>query len=766
MPDRACIENQYNLDGSGIGGGKGGGSPSTADISGTSNDFATATLGICEGVVEGPVGGEKALTLDDTPIQNQDGTYNFDNFTYQFLPGSNFQSFNPPTGNEVASEESVGVEVKKSIPVTRTIINSEINAIRIRLGVRLQKQEDDGDVKETSVNLNVLIKEGSGAFVNRLSRTIKGRFPDTTVFQFLFPVNQVFDEYTVRIEKTTDDSTDRTQRDLQWLSYAEVIQEKIDYVNTAILWLQFPSKQFKSVPQIAIDIAGLLFEIPSNAVVQADRSLGYLATAWTGAFYTPAMAACDPAWIVWGLLTNKRYGLGIDAQYIDKFALYAISHYNNVIISNGFGGTERRYTFNAILQSQQSAFELIRSICSSMATKIFWDGAKLSFWQDRPATALPRIIANADVEEGRFLYTSQQYNATTTVCKVWWTDPNNKFESTPELVEYPQAIARYGIQIEEFTAFGETRRGGAVRAGRRVILESLLNSEQVSFKCRAIALFFKPGEVIQIADNRRARRRRSGLIKSATTTEIVLDAPVDIIGSAAIFVTMPDMTTEYRNVTNTATAQTLQLQTPLPDAPLPQSNWHILDVGAVLKQYRVINVTPDRDNPNMYEVVAKLYTASRYSEIENGWSLTAFDAVLQPPSIVPPPRSVVAAGRVISAGSAISYTLDVSWNFPIRSDGSQETFVIAYLVEFKRGIDGAWGNRQQVSGLTARWENVGAGVFYVRVAAVTTNIKASEWAEGAAPAVLINSQSIANYTTSRTSVFAVVAHFLDDAMET
>jgi predicted phage tail protein len=617
---------------SGSGGGKGG-SPDLADVSGTSTDYANVLMAIGEGQMEGVLGGGKGFYLDDTPLLNEDGTENFEGMSYYFTPGTLDQPGLPSEANEVTSETQVGVEVKKSIPVTRTFVNNEVSAVRVRIGIRLQEQTEDGDVEEQDVRVRISIKEGvNGAFVERLNTNIEGRYPEVTAFQYLFYLNTAggtIDQFSIRVEKPNDDdSTDTKVQDVQFLSFQEVIFTQLQYPNTAIAWVQFPAKLFKSVPKISIDVGGILFPIPSNATVDpVDGGLIY-SGGWTGSFYTPAIAPADPAWILYGILTNKRYGLGndISPSDIDKFSFYTASQHNNQYVADGFGGVERRFLFNGVLQGDQDAWEVIVSICSSFAAKPFWDGSQISIWQDRPTTALAKIITNADVEEGRFVYTSNEYKSIATVAKVSYSDPDQGYEPAVEIVEDPIGINQYGVHITEFTAFGETRRGGAVRAGRRVLLSSRLDNQQVSFKARPIASFWKPGDVIQIADSRYPQllnpydyddweaRRKGGVISEATTTSVSIDKDrgrelfVTLIGSNfKIWVTLPDLTVEMRDLVNApGKHHILYPSVPFSQAPLPHSNWMVQDSSAPIRQFRVLSVTPDKSQP-LFEVTGLAY---------------------------------------------------------------------------------------------------------------------------------------------------------------
>jgi predicted phage tail protein len=724
-------------------GGKGGGTPDVADISGISNDRAEIVLGLCEGQIEG-LGANPArnIFLDNTPIENQDGSRNFEGIDFAVLAGGLNQSSLPgSSGSEISTPTNVNVTVVQSTPVTRAINNPEINSIRIRVAVRLQKQEDDGDVKGESVQVKIFLKEGSGAFVLRVDQTIKGRFPDLTVFPYLLAVNPDVADYTIRIEKVGADSTSRISRDLQWLTYEEVVQAQLTYPNTCVIWIQYPPKLFRSAPTVTIKLSGWLAQLPVTATIAADRGLNFTGVAWNGTFYRAGQANTDPAWLLWGYLTDKIWGLGIEPQYIDRYAFYQASVYNNQLIPDGFGGTERRFSFRGQMVvggDKGDRYQTAREIAATFTAKIYHNGQQYTIWQDRPTIAQPRIVSNADVVDGVFLGTTQDYSAIATACYVWRSDPDQEFQETPEPVEYPSAINRFGYKLEEFRPIGETRRGGAVRAGRRVILSSLPSASngeigQISFKVRAVGLFFELGDIVQIADSGQNSDRKSGLIKSATASAITLDAATTVGNSALIYATLPNMATEFRTVINSLGSHSIiNVSVPFSQIPAAQSTWQIVDSNAIVRKYRVINVSPDTDNQNLHEVVGKLYQESLYNEIENGWLLTAYDQQEKAPVTISPPRNVSGEGLTLVLGSSTALTLSVTWDFPIKSNGDRESYVQSYAAEFKRGIDGDWGSRQTITAFNARWENIGAGTFYARVAAIAIDGRFSSWAESSA----------------------------------
>ncbi|MFM6105220.1 MAG: hypothetical protein ACKPE3_39305, partial [Sphaerospermopsis kisseleviana] len=437
---------------SGSGGIFGGGSQQTRQqivdrISGTSNDYVKLLLGICEGTIGGLVNGNRDIYLDKTPLVGADGSLNFRDVAAYITTGSNSttQAFSLPNG--VISDNPVNVDVQQGIPQTRSISNSDITEILVRLGFQLQFNDANGDIRQASLGFQILIKEGiGGAFVLRHEQQITARYSDQVTFNYRFPINTNESYFEVRVVKLNPaeppspipPNTSTTTAIVKWISYSEIISDRIAYLNTALLYLQFPAKTFQSVPEIWLKIKGNIdCQIPTNAGINNNDGGIDFNGGWNGTFYTPSRAIKDPAWIVWELLTDPKFNLGIPSQYIDKYALYQCSVYNNQLVSNGVGGTERRFEFQTILGSggQEVVLEIIRAVCSTMYAKPYWNGSQISFWQDRPTTALPRILNNADVEEGKFVYQTPELNTVTTVAKVSYQSTIEDWELIPEIVE-------------------------------------------------------------------------------------------------------------------------------------------------------------------------------------------------------------------------------------------------------------------------------------------------------------------------------------------
>jgi len=696
-------------------------------VTGTSKDFVRGLVAICEGVVEGFPGGAQDVKLNGTPLQNADLSFNFEDFIFELRTGTSTQEPFPTGIGEVSIENTVNQAVTKVISVTQTVVNAEMTALRVRLAVQLDKKG-----KQESVRLKIFIKEGAGAFIEVTDQTIKGRYPAFTVFQYVFQVDPTVDQYSVRVEKVSADiapgDTSGSVRDLQWLTLTELTQTQIAYINTAVMYYNFNSELFTSDPDIGLLLAGSIFQVPANATIAAnrnDRGLTFNA-GWNGTFYTPALATTDPAWAVWALLTRSREngGLGFSPSDINKFDLYSCSVHNNELISNGFGGTERRYSFNGLITQQQQTLETIRAICATFATKPYWDGLQLCFWQQKTVTAIPKILSNADVKDGLFTMSQGEYQAITTACKVWYTNPSNEYENSPELVEIPESIARYGYFQEEFTALGVISRGAAIRAGRRVCYSSLPRyNKQISFDCRPYAVYFKPGEVVQIADYGRNRQRKAGLVISATLDTVTLDAQVNITNDPirTIFLTLTSsgiIYTEQRNITNAIGFTNLITFSPsLPSLPEIHSTWMIVDGAVPIYQYQILAIEPNKENPLFYSITGKSYASDLEGRIENGWKIEPLPLPPQAPAVIAPPANLTIE---IKNGA----DLDISWD-------QTSPYASSYIVETRASLDDEWGDRQEVTS-TSLYEVDGAleaGGYYIQVATVGTNGVVSAWVE-------------------------------------
>lgn len=686
------------------------------------------------GVVEGIVGGLQGIYFDKTPVQNTDGSLNFKNFQYDFRPGTQNQSFMPGYSDEISSEKSVDVEVKQPLPVSRTVISSEIDGIRVRVALSQQKYEENGDVVGMTLHYRIYVKQGGGAFELRVDDIKSGRFSSLTEFEYYLPVstfNGAIDQFTVRVEKVTADIADddtKQQQVLKWQSYTEVIETKLNYAHSAIIGEQFNPKDFSSIPSRQYKLAGILIQIPTNAIVNpVDRGLDFISTTWDGTFYTPALACADPAWIAYYLLTDPINGLGryIDAPSIDKWSLYRCSIYNNQGVSDGLGGIERRFACHTVLQQREDAWKVLEAVFSSFNCSHYWADGTVYFVQDRPLLPGEEYswqFTQADVEGGQFVYSYSALRSRSSVAMVTWNDPSDFYNQTIEPVEDFNALQKYGYKEIEFAAFGCVSRGQAIRKGRYVLFSNNQETQTVTFSPRAFAAYVRPGDIIQIADAKRAAIRYGGLVESATSTSVKLDGSVSILSSGyRLTCMMPDGTLNTRNVTNAiGNHLTLTVDIPFNSVPLPESNWVVSAPNVQPQLFRVISNSIDASDPTKHVITASLYVPDKYNYIENGWAIRETPIRQTIPTIVAAPRSIALQSTTVNGAP----TLIVSWLQPITTTGEVDPFVDAYQVEWSRDYV-TWQQTRSVTGTSTVYQNVTPGVYYARVQSVDITGKTS-----------------------------------------
>ncbi|HAM2940604.1 TPA: host specificity protein J, partial [Escherichia coli] len=443
----------------GKGGGKGH-TPVEAKDNLKSTQMMSVIDAIGEGPIEGPVKGLQSILVNKTPLTDTDGNPVIHGVTAVWRAGEQEQT--PPEGFESSgSETALGVEVTKAKPVTRTITSANIDRLRVTFGVQsLLETTSQGDRNPASVRLLIQLQR-NGNWVTEKDVTINGK----TTSQFLASVildNLPPRPFNIRmVRETADSTTDQLQNKTLWSSYTEIIDVKQCYPNTAIVGLQVDAEQFGG-QQMTVNyhIRGRIIQVPSNYDPEKRTYSGI----WDGSL-KPAYSN-NPAWCLWDMLTHPRYGMGkrLGAADVDKWALYAIAQYCDQTVPDGFGGTEPRMTFNAYLSQQRKAWDVLSDFCSAMRCMPVWNGQTLTFVQDRPSDVV-RPYTNSDVvvdDNGvGFRYSFSALKDRHTAVEVNYTDPQNGWQTSTELVEDPEAILRYGRNLLKMDAFGCTSRGQA-----------------------------------------------------------------------------------------------------------------------------------------------------------------------------------------------------------------------------------------------------------------------------------------------------------------
>ena len=703
----------------GAGGGGGGGNSGTTIVQQTvvaptrtpvrdpdtlaSKQYATFVDLISEGEIEGFPSARaytrgtadynrallKDVFLNGTQIlrQGADATnpqtadYNYQNVTLQARYGTQAQSY--MTGfSDIERETSVQVKVEQATPVTRTITDTTVNAVRVTIAVpRLEQYTDEGDVKGTSLNLRIQVQYNGGGYTTVVDDTISGRTADQYQKDYKLQLSGAF-PIDVRVVRVTADSGDTNLlNDFYWSSFTEITEQKLRYPNSALVAMRLDAEQFNSIPARTYRIRGIKVPIPSNGTVNQTTGAISYAGAWDGTFAAAAWTS-DPAWILYALLTNTRWGLGdhITASQLDKFAFYSASQYASSTVDDGFGGTEPRFSCNALIQNQEEAYKLINDLCSCMRVMPYWSTGSLTISQDKPADA-SYLFTLANVSSDGFNYTGSDLKTRHTVAIVSYLDLTTQ-DVAYEIVEDKDAIAKYGVVSTSVKAFACTSRGQAARLGEWLLYTEQQEGEVVQFKTSIDAgVLVRPGQVIEIADPVKAGVRRGGRIASATTTVITVDdtAETDLVtsGSATLSVILPNGTVETKAISSIAGAA-ITVSSAFSTAPNANSIWVLSNTNVQTSTWRVLTVAEvDR---TQYEVTAISYNASKYNYVERGFKLQTRD-ITQLNEPRPAPSNLAATETIYESNGQVRVKLIVSWRSVVG--------VSEYQVQW-RPVNGNW----------------------------------------------------------------------------
>ena len=505
----------------GKGGGGGGHTPVEAKESGRSKQLVKIVEVISEGEVYGLADGMKSIYFDKTPVQNKDGSYNFKNVQVEGRVGGQVQDLMAGF-NTSEKEVGVGTLVKKNLPLTRTVTDAKVSRLRLTIGVQsLFKQEDNGDTNGTSVNFIITI--GSRTYPVSISGKYSSQYLQHHTFDNLPSV-----PFIVKVERTTDDSTtQRLQNNTIWSSYTEIIDTEFAYPNTALMGVKFDSEYFSNIPTRTYDLLGLKVKVPSNYDTRTRKYTGM----WDGTFKIDWTD--NPAWVLYDVVTNKRYGLGgrLGEFGADKWALYQVAQYCDQLVPDGFGGQEPRFTCNAWLTEQRSAYQVINDICSIFRAMPVWNGQQLTVVMDRPADPV-WTYTNANVDESGFSYTFSARKSRHNAIQVEYADKENSYEKAIEYVSDDESIRKNGLNVKKITAFGCTSRGQAHRTALWLLQTEKLETKTVTFTVGAEGLMHIPGDIIKVADTHYAGTNIGGRVLAINGKTVTLDREITLSGNS------------------------------------------------------------------------------------------------------------------------------------------------------------------------------------------------------------------------------------------
>ncbi|HCD8150053.1 TPA: phage tail protein [Enterobacter hormaechei] len=699
-----------------ITGRKGGSSSSRTPTEQPDDLQSVAKAKILVALGEGEFAGQltgKDIYLDGTALENADGSQNFSGVTWEFRAGTQAQKYIqgiPGTENEI----SVGTEVTSATAWTRTFTNTQLSAVRLRLKwPSIFKQEDDGDLVGYSVNYAIDLQTDGGTWQTVLNTSVTGKTTSGYERSHRIDLPQAGSTWTIRLRKITADANSAKIGDTMTLqSFTEVIDAKLRYPNTALLYIEFDSSQFNgSIPQISCEPRGRVIRVPDT---YDPETRSYSGT-WTGAF---KWAWTDnPAWIFYDLVVSDRFGLGhrLTAANIDKWTLYQVAQYCDQMVPEGKGGdgTEPRYTCNVYIQDRNDAYTVLRDFAAIFRGMTYWGGDQIVALADMPRD-VDYSYTRANVVGGRFTYSSSTTKTRYTTALVSWSDPGNAYADAMEPVFEQALVARYGFNQLEMTAIGCTRQSEANRKGRWGILTN--NKDRVvSFDVGLDGNIPQPGYIIAVADELLSGKVMGGRISAVNGRVIKLDRVADAAAGDRLILNLPSGASQSRTI-QAVNGESVTVTTAYSETPQAEAVWVVESNELYAQQYRVVSVADNDDGT--FTITGAWHDPDKYARIDTGAIIDQ-----RPVSVIPPGNQSPPANIVISSFSVVQQNISVE---TMRVSWDQAQNAIAYEAQWRRN-DGNWVNVPRSSTTSFDVPGIYAGRYLVRVRAINAAEISSGW---------------------------------------
>ncbi|MFY7054687.1 host specificity protein J, partial [Enterobacter cloacae complex sp. XJL003] len=697
-------------------GRKGGSSSSRTPTEQPDDLQSVAKAKILVALGEGEFAGQltgKDIYLDGTALENADGSQNFSGVTWEFRAGTQAQKYIqgiPGTENEI----SVGTEVSSATAWTRTFTNTQLSAVRLRLKwPSLFKQEDDGDLVGYSVNYAIDLQTDGGTWQTVLNTSVTGKTTSGYERSHRIDLPQAGSTWTIRLRKITSDANSAKIGDTMTLqSFTEVIDAKLRYPNTALLYIEFDSSQFNgSIPQISCEPRGRVIRVPDTYDPETRTYSG----TWLGAF---KWAWTDnPAWIFYDLVVSDRFGLGdrLTAANIDKWTLYPVAQYCDQLVPDGKGGngTEPRYTCNVYIQDRNDAYTVLRDFAAIFRGMTYWGGDQIVALADMPRD-VDYSYTRANVIGGRFTYSSSTTKSRYTTALVSWSDPGNAYADAMEPVFEQALVARYGFNQLEMTAIGCTRQSEANRKGRWGILTN--NKDRVvSFDVGLDGNIPQPGYIIAVADELLSGKVMGGRISAVNGRVIKLDRVADAAAGDRLILNLPSGVSQSRTI-QAVNGESVTVTTAYSETPQVEAVWVVESDELYAQQYRVVSVSEKDDGT--FSITGAWHDPDKYARIDTGAIIDQ-----RPVSVIPPGNQSPPANIVISSFSVVQQNISVE---TMRVSWDQAQNAIAYEAQWRRN-DGNWVNVPRSSTTSFDVPGIYAGRYLVRVRAINAAEISSGW---------------------------------------
>lgn len=677
-----------------------------APDSAQSKTYIKILYGLSEGEVEGLANGLQSVYLEETPLQNPAGGWNFEDVQADFRHGTNDQT-HIEGFPDISSETAINVELKSDSPWVRSLTNTDLDAIRLRFkwGQLREQNADNGDVKGIVIQYAIDLQIDGGTWTEVLNTQIADKTSANYERSHRIDLPKADTGWTIRVRRLTPNATSEYISDKMYVdALTEVIDLKLSYPNTALLGLQYDAETFSNVAKVAVDLKGIKLQVPSNYDPVARTYAGM----WDGTFkraYTN-----NPAWIYYDICTSKRYALGdrLTSAMLDKWSLYRLAQYCDQMIDDGKGGQEPRFTCNVYLQSTEDAYTILSKLAGVFRAISYWDGNSIVCDADIPQDTY-FTYTRANVIDGLFEYTGTRARDRHTVAKVAWDNPANHYKTEYVYVRDEAAIAKLGVRMAEIDAWGCTSEGQAQRAGLWALKSEQLETRTVSFKVGLDGYIPQPGRVIEIADELFAGRANGGRISavSADRKIITLDRD-DVVCRAGdrLVVNSEDGKAQAR-IVSSKIGRNITVTVAF-DSVAPENVWVVDAQDLKTMKFRVMSIT--QDDKHQFSITGLQYESAKYDAIDFGAFIDERPISIINPTVQAPVESVsITSETMVQQGLAVE-TMVISW--------PQAQGATKYQVEWRKD-NGTWIKLPITGSNSVEVQGIYAGNYEARVTAIS-----------------------------------------------
>lgn len=669
-------------------------------------------LALSEGEIQGDLTAQK-IFIENTPLGNPDGSYNFTGVKWEFRNGSQTQDYIPGMP-EVSNEMRSGFIVKKNKPWIRSFSNLELDAIRIKLNLPSHVEyKENGDVIGTITEYKIDLSTDGSTF----ETVVNGKFDGKTTSEYQrdhrIDLPKAVQGWTIRVRRITDDSTSsKLINSFGIATYAEVIDSKLRYPNTALLYVELDASQFNgSVPKISCQPKGKLVPVPDN-YDPVNRT--YL-DVWQGGFklaYTN-----NPAWLAHYLMKDEIAGMGlrIDSTMLDKWTIYQLGQYCDQMVPDGKGGKEPRFTCNEYIQNQEDAYTVLKDLVASFRGITFWGNDQIYLTADMPQDE-PDFIYHPSNVIGDFTYSGGSYKNRYTSCLVAYSDPNNHYNDDVEAVWDHDLMRRYDVNVMKLTAIGCTSQAEAHRRGRWALLSNAKDGA-VTFTVGLDGYIPLPARIIGIADPSRSGKENGGRIHAAAGRKITLDRTIDYDVGDRLVINLPDGTAQGRTIKSiSADKKTITVTANYKIEPVAGAVWCIDSDNVAIQYFRVTSISAN--NNGQFDITAIQHDPNKFKYIDENVRIEPKPITITPSSIIFAPKNItITESSYVSQGLSIA-SLQVTWD---KVDGATN-----YIAQWRKD-NSSWINVGHTNGTSFSVDGVYSGVYDVRIRAVNTSENSSPW---------------------------------------